>query len=308
MDEQNTTVMEQVRVGALPAGVSPLRMAVASYLARFSGATRRAYELDVRVFLGWCTDMHLDPFAVTRPMIELYVRWMQEVRGYAPATVARRLSTVCGFYRMLVIDGLLPASPAEYVRRPRRPEESPTLGLTHLQFEGMLVASRQAGPMPHAVIVLLGLLGLRVSEACAINLDDLGFEHGHRVVLVHGKGGTRILMPLPPAVARALDAVAGDRIIGPLLRTRTGARMDRHAAARIVRRTAKTAGIPRRVHPHVLRHAFVTTLLDAGVPLRDVQIAARHADPRTTTRYDRARRNLDRHAVYILAAYLADAS
>jgi integrase/recombinase XerD len=250
----------------------------------------------------------VDPFAATRPMIELYVRWMQETRRYAPATVARRLSTVCGFYRTMVIDGLLTASPAEYVRRPHRPTESPTLGLTHLQFEAMLVRSREAGPTPHAVIVLLGLLGLRVSEACALSLDDLGFEHGHRVVLVHGKGGTRTLMPLPPAVARALDAAAGDRVSGPLLRTRTGARMDRHAAARIVRRTANAAAIPRRVHPHVLRHAFVTTLLDAGVALRDVQIAARHADPRTTTRYDRARRNLDRHAVYILAAYLADAS
>ena len=50
-----------------------------------------------------------------------------------------------------------------------------------------------------------------------------------------------------------------------------------------------------RMHPHMLRHTFVTTMLDAGVSLRDVQIAARHADPRTTMRYDRARKNLDRH-------------
>jgi integrase/recombinase XerD len=122
---------------------------------------------------------------------------------------------------------------------------------------------------------------------------------------VRGKGGTRTLMPLPPAVARALDAAAGDRVTGPILRTRTEARMDRHAAARVVRRTAAAAGIAQRVHPHVLRHAYVTTMLDAGVDLRDVQIAARHADPRTTTRYDRARRNLHRHPNYILAAYMA---
>jgi Phage integrase family len=56
---------------------------------------------------------------------------------------------------------------------------------------------------------------------------------------------------------------------------------------------------------HMLRHTFVTTMLDAGVSLRDVQIAARHADPRTTMRYDRARKNLDRHPDYILAAYMA---
>ena len=55
----------------------------------------------------------------------------------------------------------------------------------------------------------------------------------------------------------------------------------------------------------MLRHTFVTTMLDAGVDLRDVQIAARHADPRTTMRYDRARKNLDRHPNYILAAYMA---
>ena len=60
-----------------------------------------------------------------------------------------------------------------------------------------------------------------------------------------------------------------------------------------------------RAHPHMLRHTFVTTMLDAGVDLRDVQIAARHADLRTTMRYDRARKNLDRHPNYILAAYMA---
>jgi len=58
------------------------------------------------------------------------------------------------------------------------------------------------------------------------------------------------------------------------------------------------------MHPHMLRHTLVTTMLDAGVDLRDVQIAPRHADPRTTMRYDRARKNLDRHPNYILAAYL----
>lgn len=59
------------------------------------------------------------------------------------------------------------------------------------------------------------------------------------------------------------------------------------------------------MHPHMLRHTFVTTMLDAGVDLRDVHIAARHADPRTTMRYDRARKNLDRHPNDILAAYMA---
>jgi len=75
---------------------------------------------------------------------------------------------------------------------------------------------------------------------------------------------------------------------------------------RLLRRLAQTAGVHlSRIHPHMLRHTFVTTMLDAGVDLRDVQIAARDADPRTTMRYDRARKNLDRHPNYILAAYMA---
>jgi site-specific recombinase XerD len=73
---------------------------------------------------------------------------------------------------------------------------------------------------------------------------------------------------------------------------------------RVLRVFGKGGRMP-RLHPHMLRHTFVTTMLDAGVDLRDVQIAARHADPRTTMRYDRARNNLDRHPNYILAAYMA---
>jgi integrase len=93
---------------------------------------------------------------------------------------------------------------------------------------------------------------------------------------------------------------------GPILRNRAGARMSRHSATRRLRNLATSAGVTMtRMHPHMLRHTYVTTMLDAGVDLRDVQIAARHADPRTTMRCDRARKNLDRHPNYILAAYMA---
>jgi site-specific recombinase XerD len=79
--------------------------------------------------------------------------------------------------------------------------------------------------------------------------------------------------------------------------------MDRHAATRRLKLLADRAGIRiARMHPHMLRHTFVTSMLNAGVSLRHVQIAARHAGPRTTMRYDRARKNLGRHRNYILAA------
>jgi site-specific recombinase XerD len=121
-----------------------------------------------------------------------------------------------------------------------------------------------------------------------------------------GKGTKIVLVPLPPAVGWAIDRAVAGRAHGPVLLNSRGARMDRHAATRRLRRLAESVGIQAgRTHPHMLRHTFVTTMLDAGVDLRDVQIAACHADPRTTMRYDRARQNLDRHPNYILAAFMA---
>jgi site-specific recombinase XerD len=87
-----------------------------------------------------------------------------------------------------------------------------------------------------------------------------------------------------------------------------GQRIDRHGAGRIVRRVARRAGINKPIGPHTLRRLLKTAALDAGVPLRDVQEAASHADPRTTMRYDRARVSLDRHATYIVATFIAGAS
>ena len=122
------------------------------------------------------------------------------------------------------------------------------------------------------------------------------------------KGGKVVTIPLAPRTARAIDLAIGERTGGPLFLAVDGKRLDRHGAARVVRRVTRRAGISKHVSPHTLRHAFITAALDAGVPLRDVQEAASHADPRTTMRYDRARTSLDRHATYIVAAFIAGAA
>jgi integrase/recombinase XerD len=261
----------------------------------------------LRCYLAWCAGQGLDPTAARRPHLELHIRWMQEIHRFKPSTVSRRFSVAAGFYRTCVIDGIMEHSPAEHVRRPAVPAESPTLGFTHLQFEALLAAARESPNLyDFALVAMLGLLGLRIFEATGADIADLGEEHGHRVLRVCGKGTKIVLVPLPPAVGLAIDRAAGDRPRGPVLLNSRGVRMDRHAATRRLHNLAETAGIQvARAHPHMLRHTFVTTMLDAGVDLRDVQIAARHADPRTTMRYERARQNLDRHPNYILAAYMA---
>jgi len=284
-----------------------LRLAVAAYLARFQGSSRDHTESDLRCYLCWCAERGLDPLAARRPHLELYIPVdaggppLQALDGVAAVLMS------AGFYRTCVIDGLLEHSPAEHVRRPAVPAESPTLGFTHLHFEALLTAARQSPDRcDFALVAMLGLLGLRIFEATGADIADLGEQHGHQVLRVCGKGGKVVLVLLPPAVGRAIDRAIGDRDSGPILLNSRGARMDRHAATRRLRRLADAAGVPiTSPHPHMLRHTFVTTMLDAGVDLRDVQLAARHADPRTTMRYDRARKNLDRQPNYILAAYMA---
>jgi integrase/recombinase XerD len=183
-----------------------LRLAVAAYLVRFKGSSREHTDSDLRCYLAWCAKRGLDPLAARRPHLELYIRWMQEARRFKPSTVPRRFSVAAGFYRTCVIDGLLEHSPAEHVRRPSVPSESPTLGFTHLQFEALLTAARDsANPCDFALVAMLGLLGLRIFEATGADIADLGEEHGHRVLRVCGKGTKVVLIPLPPAVARAID-------------------------------------------------------------------------------------------------------
>jgi integrase/recombinase XerD len=109
-----------------------LRLAVAAYLARFKGSSRYHTESDLRCYLAWCAERGPNPLAARRPHLELYIRWMQEIRHFKPSTVSRRFSVAAGFYRTCIIDGLLEHSPAEHVRRPTVPTESPTLGFARL--------------------------------------------------------------------------------------------------------------------------------------------------------------------------------
>jgi site-specific recombinase XerD len=269
--------------------------------------TRDAYGLDLRQFVAWCDQHDLRLFEVHRVDIECFARDLED-RGRARATVGRRLSTIAGFYRYAEEEGLLAHSPAAHVRRPRLDYESHAVGLDRNEVGALLVAAGLGGPAEHALVSLLAINGLRVSEALSADIEALGLERGHRTLTIVRKGGKVVTIPLAPRTARAIDLAIGERPDGPIFLDRAGRRLDRHAAWRIVRRLARRAGITKPVGPHTLRHAFITAALDAGVPLRDVQEAASHADPRTTVRYDRARVSLDRHATYVVAAFIAGAA
>src|SRR5262249_53200363 len=244
------------------------RLALAGFLAGYTGLTREAYALDLRQFTAWCQQRHQRLFQIRPADIECFARGM-EARGRARATLPRRLCTIAGFYRYAVEEDLLDHSPAAHVRRPRLTYESHATGLDRNELGAILVAAGLGAAAGHALISLLALNGLRVSEATGVNVEALGVERGHRTLTITRTGGKAVTIPLAPRTARAIDLAVGERLEGPVFLGPDGRRLDRHGAARIVRKVAARAGISKPVGPHTLRHAFITAALDAGVPLRD---------------------------------------
>ena len=236
----------------------------------------------------------------------MFVRWLEEIRRFKPSTVSRRLSVVTCFYRTCVIDAVLDASPAAYVRRPPVSSESPTLGLSHLQFEAMIVAARtSANLFDFALVAMLGLLGLRIFEACNATSTTSARSTATVSCVCWAKApNSRWSRCHRPWAGRSTARSATAEGSDPAQPQRPPDGPPRRHPSTSPPGASAGVRMP-RMHPHMLRHTYVTTMLDAGVSLRDVQIAARHADPKTTMRYDRARKNLDRHPNYILAAYMA---
>jgi integrase/recombinase XerD len=161
-------------------------LAAAAFLARYSGRPLDAYRHDRRACFQWAADAGLGVLDATRPHIELY-RKALEARRLAASTIDRRRATVCDFYRFAHIYGRIAANPAQYVRRPRvHPRQRRGLDRTEL---GTFLFTAERFDRDHAALaVLLGLNGLRVSEACATNIEDLAFERGHRTLCIIGKG------------------------------------------------------------------------------------------------------------------------
>jgi site-specific recombinase XerD len=305
--------------GALPAGPAAAHDVTEAWLAnrRLSEHTRAAYRRDVHGWLAWCDGRDLDPLRASFLHVNAYARDLESTvdgrtgRPLTPATVARKLSGLSSWYGFMVKLGAVTGNPVAAADRPQvARDHSATVGLTTDEVDRLLAAAEDGtGPTAvrnRAVLAFLADLGLRVGEVVALDTGDIGYERGHRSVRFVGKGGKPRRRALTPGTAAALDAYLTERGAGPgpLFVTASGARLDRHAVFRLVRRVARMAGIAawERLSPHSLRHAFATTARDEGVPLEDVQDAMGHADPRTTRRYDRDRHNLDRDPSYAVWA------
>ena len=287
---------------AVPALDTTTNFALISFLARYRGDTLRAYQQDLKAYVRW-----------RRPSVAA-------LAGHTAAPGAVR--AVDGGPRLRARDDrpalhhrrrLLPLRRARRppAGRPERrghpakvPWEAQRRTVLHpLEFAALLTAARDDSPGSHALVALLGMIGLRIGETCRISVTDLHAQAGYELLTVLGKGSKPALIPLPVPVLRAVRETIGDRQGGPLLLNTRGGRLSPSSAATRLQTLARRAGLSRSFSPHSLRRTFCTAGLLINVPLRDMQLAMRHADSRTTLRYDMARANLDRHAAHTVAAY-----
>ncbi|MBN6040072.1 tyrosine-type recombinase/integrase [Amycolatopsis sp. 195334CR] len=286
-------------------------------------------------WLRWCASRGVDPTAATSAQVKTWLQDLAEA-GAAPSTRDRMLATVKTMYASLADAGLVAANPAALDRRrlgltAAAASTSATVTLTTRQ----VAALHQAAAAPRrgasacdtaraAAIVTLFTLGLRVSELCGLNDADLHVTRGRRALRVHGKGGkTRVVYLSVPAENALLEYLAlradgtGSAVVAgasrgqpsgaPLLVTRTGRRFARQAIWQLLRRITASAGseladVAEVMHPHALRHFYVTAAVEAGASLEHVQADVGHASIDTTSGvYDHAARDPARSAVDLVA-------
>jgi site-specific recombinase XerD len=288
----------------------------------------------------WCAAHRLDPRHATTGHVKAWLHAL-DAAGAQRRTRQRMLSTIAALYAHLAETGVVAANPAA-VNRARlglstgARDASPTVRLTAEQVRALLTA---AARLPHgrgptaelyskravAVLALL-TLGLRVSELVGLDRADLYRTGGEEVLRVLGKGGLHREVYLTAPVRDALTAYLADRdrlgggavptVRGrapgagsPMIATRAGGRCARADLHTLVRRVAAAAGpaldgVADRVHPHTLRHAYVTIALEQGAPIQHVQADVGHASIATTQHYDRGLRTRASTAADLVAEAL----
>jgi integrase/recombinase XerD len=275
-----------------PAGPAPLADAWAAaeevrrrLLCVHGPATRDAYGRALSDAFGWLAAAGTTPLEATTTDLEHYRAALQDA-GLAPATVALRLAALSGLYRLAVEQELLARSPMLAVRRPRVPRHSPHGSLDAGEVRSLLAGASAHSPRAEALVTVLVLTGLRVSALCDADVPDLIRHRRPWLLNFRNKGGRREVTVLPAKAASVLARYLGDRTAGPVFLSRTGRRLDRSSATRLVQRVAATVLPDRRdVTCHLLRAAYTDLALEAGVALHRVGASLGHADPVTTVQH-----------------------
>jgi integrase/recombinase XerD len=259
---------------------------------RLSPNTVDSYGFDLRRFGEFVRGLSVPPEAFTRAHFLLFMSSLRDA-GLSARSAARSLSSVRSFFRYLVREGFIPASPVAEVRAPRLGRPLPGY-LTVTEVMGLLDAPDRRTPeglRDRAILSLMYASGLRATEVVTLRLENVETHAGFLRVL--GKGGKERVVPV---AGTALDALheymesARPRFAGPkagnaLFLSRLGRPITRQTLWNRIARWAKASGIRRKISPHTLRHSFAGHLLAGGADLRAVQSMLGHADIATTQIY-----------------------
>ena len=272
--------------------------------------TVRAYGREVRSFAAYLSETlgeSAKPAAVEHLHIRAYLAVLYD-RGLGKASAARALASIRSWFKWLAKEGLVQQNPALLVSTPKRPLHLPRVPSMEevnrviSSLEGEAKGEEEAGAWPERDRVIFELLygcGIRNSEL--VELDMKSVRWADDAVLVRGKGKKERLVPLGDEAAVALRAYLPGResrlmaagkgglvAAGPLmmnLRMRGTCRLTTRSVGRIVKAIAQSRGLPADVHPHTLRHAFGTHMLEEGADLRAIQEMLGHERLSTTQRY-----------------------
>ncbi len=264
----------------------------------WSPHTRAAYRRDLELYSAFLGDLGKSGVQEsTAPTILAFLS-RRRLEGDGDSTLNRRLAAIRSFHRHLLAEGVLKEDVLSLLPPGRRTRRLPK-SLTREQIEALLEAPRGAAPLARrdrALLEILYATGIRVSEACGLDLGDLhpprdGADLPH--LKVKGKGGKERFIPLHGKAAAALAAWLREgrprlvRAGSPpaIFLSRGGRRLRRDGVYRRVREWGRKAGVPVPVTPHLLRHSFATHLVHEGAGLREVQEMLGHANLETTTLY-----------------------
>ena len=255
--------------------------------------TVEAYGQDLNSYFLYRKELAPSPEKERTPDeqdIFLYLAWLR-AQGNSPRTLARRLSALRTFFAFAVEEGRLKKNPAELLENPKLPQHLPEV-LTWEEMDNLLAQPdmhSKTGWRDRCLLELLYAAGLRVSEACGLNVPDLDLQRG--LVRVYGKGAKERLVPVHDLMQRLLaDYLHVWRpLFSPmgsqLFVNRLGHALTRQYVWKTVKKYALQAGIRRAISPHTFRHSFATHLLEGGADLRTVQMLLGHADISATEIY-----------------------
>jgi integrase/recombinase XerC/integrase/recombinase XerD len=263
--------------------------------------TRHAYRTDTTHLARWAQARNLDPAAIDVRALRRYAAGLTE-SGRAPATVARRLAALRGFFRAQVEIGARSENPAELLGSPKRVDRLPRV-LKPAEVATLLDRIPQTTPLElrdRALFELAYASGLRAEELVSLDIESVDFDG--ESIRVEGKGGRTRIVPAGEHALRALERYLGrarpaldvDRggvRESALLLSRSGRRLGTSDVRRRLRtwarRAAAHAPALADAHPHALRHSFATHLLEGGADLRAIQELLGHASVSTTQVYTR---------------------